>query len=261
MPDTSPAPDESSRAAAFFAAISQELHAQHEEEATLDRICQRSLEVVPAADSCGITLRRRRGRLETVVSTDKLADRSDELQYQLGEGPCLDAALEHDAYLVRDTARDPRWPQWGPKVAELGVRSLISAQLSSTSLDGNQQTLGAINLYSSRIAAFTMEDFDHALIFASHAASALGAARLVTGLEGAMSSRHLIGVAQGILMQRYGMSMDQAFLALQRYSSSGNMKLRDLARIVVEQRHLPTMNGVPPRDDDVARQDLDSEPT
>ncbi|MDP3894211.1 GAF and ANTAR domain-containing protein [Nocardioides sp.] len=239
MAETPPIPDEQTKAAAFFAAISQELHSEREEETTLERICQRSLEIVPAADACGITLRRRRGRLETVASSDKLADRCDELQYELDEGPCMAAAVEQDAYLVRDTARDPRWPRWGPQVAELGARSVISVQLASTTLDSRQEPLGAINLYSSRIGAFSVEDFDHALIFATHAASALVSARLVSGLEGAMTSRHLIGVAQGILMQRYSMTMDQAFEALQRYSSNANIKVRDLARLVVDQRLLP----------------------
>ena len=64
--------------------------------------------------------------------------------------------------------------------------------------------------------------------FAAHAANALGAARLVTGLQNAVHSRHLIGVAQGILMNRYELTLEQSFDVLRRFSSQANIKLRDL---------------------------------
>lgn len=96
-----------------------------------------------------------------------------------------------------------------------------------------------LNLYAVGPNAFTEDDLDLALVFASHAAMAMNAARKVTGLQTAVESRHLIGVAQGLLMARHDLTVEQAFELLRRYSTTGNIKLRDLAAEVVRQRGLP----------------------
>lgn len=231
-------------AAAYFAAIAEKLHAEPAEQVTVDRICAQTFEVIPAATYCGITLRRRRGRLETVVASDPLVSECDALQYELNEGPCVDAATDHGYFLVRDTASDSRWPSWGPRAAELGMRSLIAVQLSAPHQDDPDAVLGAINIYGGQIGAFSRDDLDRAVVFATHAANALSAARVITGLQTAVQSRHLIGVAQGILMQRYGLSLDRAFDALRRYSNESNIKLTVLAEMVVQNRAMPN-NGQP----------------
>ncbi len=234
------------KAAAYFAALSDQLHSEHEETNTLERICEQAMEVVPTAQYCSITLRRRRGVLETVVATDQIVEQGDALQYELDEGPCVDAARDAGTFLVRDTATDERWPNWGPRAAELGLRSLIGVQLTAPRQSDGDTPLGAINLYDSRIGTFTVEDRDRALIFAYHAAGALASAQKISGLETAVQSRHVIGVAQGILMQRYGLSLDRSFDALRRYSSEANIKLRDLAQMVVDNGSLPS-NAHPER--------------
>src|SRR5690606_34530655 len=119
-------------------------------------------------------------------------------------------------FLVRDVAVDERWPRWGPAVAELGVRSVLAVQLSSATIDSPHDAIGAVNLYSTQQGAFGTYDVEVASIYATHAANALAAAQIVTGLEAAVHGRHLIGVAQGILMQRYEMTMEQSFDTLQR---------------------------------------------
>ena len=78
-----------------------------------------------------------------------------------------------------------------------------------------------------------------ALLFARHAGAALGAAREISGLETALQSRHTIGVAQGVLMERYGLTVDAAFDVLLRSSSTTNVKLRDVAAEVVSSGSLP----------------------
>jgi hypothetical protein len=54
---------------------------------------------------------------------------------------------------------------------------------------------------------------------------------------------HLIGQAQGILMERFGLSADQSFAVLRRYSQDNNVKLRNVAERIIETRRLP---GTPP---------------
>ncbi len=229
--------------AAWFAGLSEQLHAEWDAALTPQMICDRVLEVVPAASACGITLRRRRRRLETVAVTDAMVEKWDALQYELDEGPCLDSAQDEGSFLVRDVAHDARWPRWGPKVAELGVGSLISVQMTAPDEDDTGTTLGAINIYSTATGAFDRDDLDRALIFGIHASSALAAAHQITSLESAVQSRHRIGIAQGIVMQRYGLTQERAFEAMQRWSSQSNLKLHAVAEAVIADHSRP---GAPP---------------
>ena len=151
-------------------------------------------------------------------------------------GPLTQLVLE--PFVAGDLHSDRRWPTWGPRVADMGVHSVLSVQLSTPS-----EVLGALNLYAERRQAFDGDDVDAALIFTTHAANALGTARLVTGLQTAMESRHLIGVAQGILMHTYDLDLDRSFELLRRYSSTTNTKLREVARHVVTHGCLPSTSS------------------
>lgn len=226
------------RDAPYFARLVQDLALERGQEETLEQVVAHCLDVVTSADGAGLTLRRARGRLETVGATDDRAAQVDAAQYDTGEGPCLDSALSREPHLVQDTASDPRWPRWGQIAADLGVRSVISVQLPALPSvdDPAPQPVGAINLYARTPGAFSREDLDVAEVYATHAALALDSARLVDGLQRAVRSRHLIGAAQGMLMQRYGLDLDQSFQVLLRWSSHRNQPLRDLAEAIVERR-------------------------
>lgn len=225
--------DSSAQVAAYFARISRDLMTRPEEPLTFQRIAERAVEVVPPVDFVGITLRRR-GEPESVAATSDLAARCDAMQYELDEGPCLDAVSDEEAYLIQDLANDKRWPSWAPKAAEAGAGSILAVRMTNEG-----ETLGALNMYSTRPKAFSSDDVDLGLVFASHAATAISNHQLVTGLQTALQSRHLIGVAQGILMSQYDMGLETAFEVLRRYSSHTNVKLRDVAKRVVELRALP----------------------
>ena len=201
---------------------------------TMQRIAERAVQIVPGCDHCGLSLSRRRHRLGSAAATSALAEKCDALQFELGEGPCLETVWETEAHLTEDTGSETRWPRWAPGVAEHGVGSVLSIPLSTST-----ETLGALNLYADRTHGFASDDIDLAVIYAVHAANAMSAALMVQGLETAVHSRHLIGVAQGILMQNYRIDMEQAFELLRRYSSHGNVKLREVAEHVVRSGDLP----------------------
>lgn len=224
--------------AAAFAQISRELLAQKQEAMTLERIADLAVQVVPAAEAVGISFRQPSGVIETVASTDPLVVRADELQYTLDEGPCLDSIRAAETYVAHDTRTDRRWPRWGPLVAELGFLSVLSVQL----VDFGGKPLGAVNMYSSGVDVYTDEDVDYAHVFAHHAAGAIEATREIDGLRAALHSRHVIGVAQGMLMQRYGLPLDRAFDVLLRRSQESNTKLRDIAKLMVETGRIPDIS-------------------
>ncbi len=224
--------------AAFLSALASELLAERDEAGTVSAIVTRAVEAIDDAEHASLTVRsssRRRPRYLTLGSTDPVVAQADGLQYELGEGPCVDAADEAEWVRTGDIATDPRWPSWGPQAAQLGLCSLLSVRLVSAG-----SPMGALNLYSARPGRFVdPEMVDLAALFAVHAANALSSARTLAGLETAMSSRHVIGMAQGILMERYGLDEQQAFAFLSRLSSHHNRKLRDLAGDLVRTRSVP----------------------
>ena len=125
--------DNGADAAAYFAGLSRELLDDPEESATLREIVERAVDAVPACDWSGISLRRRRGRVEPIAASSPLADPLDAWQDELGEGPGLAAIETNESQLVDDVRNDARWPGWAARAAEAGVGSGFSIPLSTES--------------------------------------------------------------------------------------------------------------------------------
>lgn len=174
------------------------------------------------------------GGAETTATSNELIEQADELQYQFDEGPCLRAAEQGGAYLIVDTAVDPRWPTWGPAVAAMGLRSVLSIHLFTDS-----RVLGALNLYYEGIEEFADDEVETAKVVAAHASVALARLRSERDLWRAIDSRHLIGQAQGILMERYRLTPEKAFAVLRRHSQQHNIRLHEVAATLVRTGQLP----------------------
>lgn len=215
--------------------LAREVSSDTEEQPTLQRIVDLAVKTVPGASSCGLSLRRGKGVVQTPACTAEAVLQADGLQYELDDGPCLNAIRHDEVSLISDLSTDEQWPTWSSAVHQrLGFRSVLSVRLATT-----DATLGALNLYSTSYAAFDDNAIDVAHIYAEHAAIALAAAQQVTHLQTALQSRHIIGVAQGKLMQRYDLSLEAAFAVLARHSSYANIPVRDLARQIVDTGELP----------------------
>jgi GAF domain-containing protein len=225
--------------ATILAALAAELRRAPGEQLTGRTLLGHVLELLPSAESASITARGRRTGYVTLASTDDRAATADQMQYELHEGPCVNVADGADWYRSGDISVDERWPVWGAKAAaELGLRSMLSVRLIG---DGNHY--GAINVYADGAGLFQDPiEVDLALLVATHAGLALSAAREVTGLRAAVESRHMIGMAQGILMERYELDSERAFALLRRYSNTLNVRLHDIADEVVSTRALPGMD-------------------
>lgn len=209
---------------AEFATICQSLLAEPDEQISLHRIALLAVETVTGADECGIALRRPDESVDTQASTSELARRSEELQCRLHQGPCVSAVWSFGVCVIDDSATDTRWPDWASAISALGVHSVLSVRME-TSAD----VVGALNLYAREKHAFDYTSVAIAQIYARHAASALSVADRDRHVEAALASRQTIGIAQGILMQRYGLNDDQAFEALRRYSQQHHSTVRELA--------------------------------
>ncbi|MBP2384242.1 ANTAR domain-containing protein [Brachybacterium sacelli] len=99
--------------------------------------------------------------------------------------------------------------------------------------------LGALNLFSTRASAFTDESEHVGLLFATHAAIAFAATQKHDQMHRALAGRDVIGQAKGILMERYGVTAEQAFLVLARISQENSTKLHDVATGLVSTRVTP----------------------
>jgi len=196
---------------------------------TVDQVAQVACEVL-TCDYASVTLRVGRGALETVAATHPVVEKADALQYEFSEGPCFDAVEEGGDYLAQEVANDSRWPIWGPAAANLGLHSLLGVRLHT-----RHTTLGALNLYAAKPRQYDDEDVVLARIFAAHASVALAASTDQDNLRRAIDTRHAIGQAQGILMERYSLDNDQAFAALRRLSQDGNVKLKVVAQRIVDE--------------------------
>lgn len=184
----------------------------------------------------GLSVFRAGGTFETLAPTDPIVIEADQMQYELREGPCVEAAWEDTTFLSHDLAADPRWPNWGPKAAALGFGSMLAARLSI-----GEQTIGALNLYSTEVRDYSTDDRETAVIFASHAAATLVSVRERENLKNAIEGRTLIGQAQGILMSRFDLDADKAFSVLRRFSQAQNVKLRGVAELVIAHGDLPPL--------------------
>lgn len=222
----------SSMSASSFAEIARLLEAEPSFEATLDQIVELAQQSI-ACDHAGITLLHARRRVETAAATSPVVEKADALQYELGEGPCLQAIWSHDTFIVDDMEHDPRWPTWGPEAASIGLRSILAIRLFTQG-----ETHGALNLYAETPRRYDEEDVAVGHIFATHSSVALAAARQEEHLRKAIDARHVIGQAQGILMERFNINADRAFNVLRRYSQNRNVKLRTVAEEVIDSRAL-----------------------
>lgn len=202
---------------------------------TLEAIARATRASVPGFNHVGISIRHRDGRIETMAGTSKLVWDLDELQYGLSEGPCVDAIHAEPVVTVPNLRHDQRWPHYVPEAVKHGLRSQLAVQLFA-----EEERLGGLNLYSTESDEID-DDAPHAAqLFATHAAIALGRAKQEENLNQALSSRKTIGQAIGILMERYGIDEDRAFQFLVRASSTGNIKLRDIAEelvVTTNERH------------------------
>jgi transcriptional regulator with GAF, ATPase, and Fis domain len=185
---------------------------------------------VPGFDQVSISLTYSDGLVETRSASSELVETLDALQYEAGEGPCYDAFTEPSIVTSAHLRHEQRWPVYVPRAAQAGV----SAQMALPLRDGNN-VRGALNLYSTTAEGIHPEAVDIATLFATHVALALGWARTHEQLGNALATRKTIGQAIGLLMERYQINEEKAFAFLVRVSSTGNIKLKDVAHELVTQ--------------------------
>jgi GAF domain-containing protein len=202
----------------------------------LTRLADRCVDVL-GASAAGVMLASATGSLRLVASSSEAMRVLELFELQAEEGPCLDAfrsgaRVEHEQ-LVAGTGR---WPRFSTVAVEAGFRSAFALPLRL-----RDTTIGALNLVSVGETPMDEDDVIVARAFADLAAisilqqRALGETRIVNEqLQHALTSRVVIEQAKGVIFERAGIDMPEAFNRLRAFARDNNLRLTDVAQAAID---------------------------
>ncbi len=223
-----------SEVALQLADLAADLAADAPTDAALQRALKRAIDLVPGCEQAGMSLVLKGAGLTTPASVGPLAEACDRLQHRLGEGPCITSLTEHTTVRIDDLQADGTHPRFTDAATELGVRSVLACWLAT-----DRNKVGALNLYSTRPAAFDDEAVRVAHAYATHIGVALAAAEREANLNVALTSREIIGQAIGILIERHKLTASGAFDLMVHISQRTHVRLREIAENLVRTGVLP----------------------
>ena len=199
-------------------------------------LADRCVEVLDVA-AAGLMLAGPGGELRVVASSSKAMRVLEVFEVQAQEGPCLDCYHTGQPVLNEILAADVgRWPRFAAEALEAGFQSVQALPLR---LRGT--VIGALNLFHTDQTELDQTDVDIAQAFADVATIAILQHR--AGLEGqvlneqlqeALNSRVYIEQAKGVIAERAGLDMAQAFAALRGHARNHNLGLVDVAQGVID---------------------------
>jgi len=194
--------------------------------------CVSLLEVSAAA----LVLADPAGRLQVMAASSEPTRLLEADLLAAGEGPALECFRTGTVVVVPDVAAAAaRWPVLTAQAARSGVRSV-----SALPMRLHARTIGALDLHRTRAGEPGTEDLQIAQALADVATIAIlqhrAAVRseLLSGqLQNALNSRTVIEQAKGVLAERAGLDMAEAFARLRGYARRTQRPLAEVAREVV----------------------------
>lgn len=200
---------------------------------------------VPGCAGGTVELRRDERLMFSASHSDLIAlvDR----EQALGEGPALEAVASRRNVLVPDLLQETRWPRYAATAVHYGVRAALVLPIA---IEDATLVLG---LYAVRPGAFTGGSADPlAALLTEHLTVALANIsdydEVLTDaaqLQEALAGRSVIDQAKGIIMHASGCSAEAAFDELRRLSQHHQVKVADLARLLVSE-HQSKHGGAAP---------------
>src|SRR5215212_6999888 len=205
-------------------------------EDLLTQVATYAVQAIPGADGAGLTLLEE-GRSNTIVTTASFVRQIDDVQYGMGQGPCISAVREGRTLMSGSLGADSRWPRFGGRIARLGVHSVVSLPLITP-----EAVVGAMNVYAHGKNIFDDRAAELGEIFATPAAIAVQNAhvlaqtrRLANRLQSALEIRGVIDRAVGILMSRSGITEQEALERLRAMSQRDHHKLATVAQHIIDE--------------------------
>jgi ANTAR domain/GAF domain len=211
-------------------------------EDVLHGVAANAVKAVAGADAVSITVLD--PPMRTVAHTDDDILALDHKQYASRQGPCLEAAQTRRPVRVAMEEDERRWPEFTSAARAAGVRATLSMPLiiASAVPAGDDELVGSLNAYSRSTKAFDLFDEKLLGLYTGAASQALVDSRrwqrlreTVDQLEQALVSRADIEQAKGVLRTRHGGSADDAFALLVEQSQRENIKLRHIARRILNE--------------------------
>lgn len=176
----------------------------------------------------------------SVCTTDHVSDLIEQLQYALGEGPCVDAYHQDRPVLEPDLVRPgtPRWPAFRGPAVEAGVRAVFGFPLQVGAV-----RLGALNLYCDRPGPLTDDQHADALVAADVVAQAVlvlqadaPPGKLAGELEAGADFHYVVHQAAGMVTAQLDISIGQALVRLRAYAFGNDRTLAGVAADVVSRK-------------------------
>ncbi|GGL98758.1 transcription antitermination regulator [Streptomyces fumigatiscleroticus] len=206
-------------------AAARQLHATATAHSTLDMAVRLAVLVVPGAEHAGISVRERDGQCRTLAWTDETVRAAEDRTGGREPYPDRDRLWSTPVVRVEDTEADGG----GNVLSGLGLRSALSLRLRA-----DRRRLTVLTVYARKPRAFDDSATRVGRLFTAHVSIALESATTREQLTEAMRTRDLIGQATGMLMERLNIDAAGAFDSLVKASQRENVKLRDLARRIVD---------------------------
>lgn len=212
------------------------LSAGGETTPTIDRLC-RTCEDVVGMSGAGIMLMSGDTPQGSMSPTNDVSALIEELQFTLGEGPCIDAYQHQRPVLEPDLANPvaPRWPVFTPAALDGGVGAIFGFPL-----DVGAVRIGALNLYREDAGPLTEEQYADALVLSGVAArTVLGMqadalpGKLAAALEDEANFRFVVHQATGMVAVQLGVSVSEALLRLRAYAFINARLVTEVAQDVV----------------------------
>ena len=187
--------------------------------------------------AAGVMLASPSGSLGLVASSSEAMRLLELFELQAQEGPCLDAFQTGEPVEQEDLqAGTGRWPSFTAAALQDGFRSVLALPLR-----WREATLGALNLFRATSEPMAEADVIVARAFADLAALSITqhrataeAQRLNEQLSDALSSRIVIEQAKGVISERAGVDLAEAFSRLRTYARNGNHRLTEIAEAAVD---------------------------
>ncbi|MDQ1046882.1 ANTAR domain-containing protein [Streptomyces sp. V4I2] len=203
----------------------QQLHDTITPHSTMRAAVRLAVHILPGAEHAGISVMERTQHRRTVAWTDEVVRAAESGHPGREQDPYWEGLWTAPVLRVEDSEAD----DGGTVLAELGLRSALSLRLRA-----DRRRLTVLTAYARKPRAFDEAGVRIGRLFTAHVSLALDSATVREQLTEAMRTRDLIGQATGILMERMDMDAAEAFESLVKASQRENVKLRDLARRIVD---------------------------
>lgn len=205
----------------------------------LRRVCQSAAQAL-SASGAGISVMTDDGVRGVCAASDPVSERVEELQFVMGEGPCIDAFATRRPVLIADLEGSAvnRWPGYAPAALQDGVRAVFAFPLQV-----GAARLGILDVFRHQAGPLTDAELPMALSFADVTVEALldrqrgadvhGA---VNGVAADVGHRAELFQAQGMVMVQLGVSIGEALSRMRAYAYAEDRRLDDVARDIVARR-------------------------